>query len=530
MALLKKIEDEELDLMEAFIDPTAFCECLFDDFDNLSSLQEDEFGHIRNGQISMLSYEYLIDDKDPEKTAKENFKMLEGAGTLYNMGSRKYGKTLIGLVMDMLMSLVHLDGWETIYTSYDANHVRSVMDRLVPAVEKHPFLKLWETQVRKSPSYVLSGRNGFKIISVNQNVTSKNPGDNFFGFHVKKLFMDESSKETQQVYGKRVDSVSELGCIERLSGMTDFTKYSPAGRIFYDLEKSPWICNFPQYISPLWDEKEKEKAAQKYSGFKSIGYKVFVLGEVVESGISVFDMQRVRKNYQENKKIKGFEIDKTNFANFKEILSTIAKMKQADASFICADIGETAPTEIIILFRADDKYYYRYNITLHNLTHKEQSRLFLWLHGKLDGFIGLDCGDGTGRSIYREIEEKVNKSKLFYYDGSKKIVIGFEKNDKDEVIMSGGKPKELEEFMSEYSVKHLKDLLYEEVMVIPIDHKFDAQINSVISTQSGSRTIYDCVSPENHLFDAFKVFSLTEFDKKNKNDTSSGKQFSKVGA
>ena len=67
------------------------------------------------------------------------------------------------------------------------------------------------------------------------------------------------------------------------------------------------------------------------------------------------------------------------------------------------------------------------------------------------------------------------------------------------------------EFVSDWSVKHLKDLLYYEKMEIPMDYKFDAQINQVVAVQSGTRTIYSSLSADGHLFQAFQVFSIAHW-------------------
>jgi len=73
----------------------------------------------------------------------------------------------------------------------------------------------------------------------------KSPGDQFFQLHVAKLFGDEVSFETEEVYKKRKESGSELGVILRLCGMTNFTKHSPIGRAFYNPINKPRIINLP---------------------------------------------------------------------------------------------------------------------------------------------------------------------------------------------------------------------------------------------------------------------------------------------
>ena len=664
--MLENITIEDLEFMETLCHPDAFAETAFSDMDNMQVYDKNNFSHIRTGQLPMLSFEYLIDDEDKNLNKKENFRRLEGAGNLYNFGARRFGKSCISLIIDILEAVFHLDGWRTLYSSYDALHILQIMERVIPPLEKHPLYQLFGIKIKRSPNYVITTTTGFELQSVNMNITSKAAGSNFFGHHVKKLWIDEfcldgktkikiktpegniktetlvgfvkkdlqktctvlsynlaekkpefkkvsntfkklikkgfryklilnnskqplicsenerihtqtgykcvqditlkdkvfkvqkstltefeynlqpvdilkiekektrywtmydlevednnnffannilvhNSKCTPIVEEKLIDAVSELGCISRFCGMTDFTRHSPAGKVFERPENKKWICNFPQYISPMWDEGERIKQERRYGGEKTVSFRVFVVGEICEDGISVFDMDRVRLNYDEKKKIKNFEINKDNYKSFKHIL-IIERPGNAELCIVGADIGETAPTEIVITFKINGKHHYTYNITLYNLTDKEQYKIFKYIMIMLNPeMAGLDCGDGTGRSIYRRLEEDFTNTKLFYYDGSKKFAIGYKKDDDGRVIMVNGKPEVMEEYMSEYSVKHLKNLLYDELMLIPQDFKFDTQINSVISLQSHNRVIYECVSVMNHLFDAFKVWSLSQW-------------------
>ena len=531
MALLEKLTDEELKFCECLHNPISAGECIFSDFDNLGIMgdEEDDLAHYRNSQLAMVSFEYMI-DYDDNLSQKENFNLLQGAGDIYNIGSRKYGKTLITLIVDILLSIIHLDGWETIFTSYDAVHIRSVLERIIPITENHPFYQLYDVHVKRSPTYLLRFKNGFVIHSVNMNVLSTNPGNQFFGHHVRKLWGEECSFETAKVHEKRVDAVSELGCIERLSGMTNFTKHSPAGKIFYDLKKKPWIVNLPQYVNPLWDAKEKKDAIEKYGGESSVGYRVFVKGEVVEEGISAMDMERVRKCYKEKRTIKNFEIGKDSYPFFKNKI-IVERPKNATNVYMASDIGESAPSEIVIIFEINEKYVYAYNITLHNLTDKEQYLIMKWLGEELSAnFIGLDTTNGTGRAIFRRLGEVFPKENLVWVSFNEKLPVDFEKDDKGNVIFKGGHPVHKEEYVSEWSVKRLQHLLYNTKMEIPLDYKFDTQLNSLMCMISGTRTIYKCVAEEDHLYQAFQVLSImiwyNEFNSINPIMT---KKFSKFG-
>jgi len=73
--------------------------------------------------------------------------------------------------------------------------------------------------------------------------------------------------------------------------------------------------------------------------------------------------------------------------------------------------------------------------------------------------------------------------------------------------------------MSEWAVRRLKSLLYETRCKIPMDYQFDEQFTAVISIQTGTRTRYKSLVENNHLFDAFRVFSITQWLKKDFNQT-----------
>jgi len=337
----------------------------------------------------------------------------------------------------------------------------------------------------------------------------------FFQKHLKKIWVEECSFETEEVYKKRVDSKHEAGCVERASGMTNFTKHSPAGRVFYDILKKPWVLNVPQYINPFFDDEEKEKAIKKYGGENSIGYRIFVKGEVVEEGVSVFDMERIRPYYIEERILKKFEVPKSEFANFENILDKIERPKNADMVYLCADIGESAPTEIIMLTKVDETYNFLVQISLFGLTDKEQFRVFKFLAQHLDvNIIGIDTSDGTGRAIYRSLEEIFPKENLIWCSFAQKINVGFDKDEQGRAIFKDGKPTFVEEYVSEWSVKLLKTLLYDGKVLIPEknSHDFDIQINSIVSAQSGQRVIYSCVADEDHLYQAFQVFAIAHWN------------------
>jgi len=510
--MLTNLTEEELELIELLHYPVASIECLFSNLDNLS-LFNDNFSHVRLYQLPMLSYEYIIDYDN--LTKESQLKLREKAGTVYALAARTIGKTLMTEKLDIPISAILLDNDVEGFTSFDALHIRGVLEDVISAFENHPILQSFEIKVNRSPNYQLRTKNGWFLESVNMNVGSKSPGKAFHQKHFDKLFVEEASYETEEVYKKRAESTKEGGHqVIRATGMTNFTKQMPIGEIFYDIKNKPFIVNLPSYVSPLFTKESKQKAIKKHGGEHTASFRIFIEGEVIEQGWSVFDMQRVRENYLENKVIKHFEVEKKNFGFFKNII-VLTRPNNAEEVYVCADIGEsTSATEIIILFKTNDKYRYEYNITLYNLTDKEQEEIFDFVIQEVKAnIISLDCGEGLGRVIYRYLEEKYGKEHLVYYDGSKKIKVDFERDENNNVVFKNGEPVYKEEFMSEWSVQRLKQLLYDNRILIPQDYKFDKQFNSVICTQSGNRMIYDCIADEDHLYSAFKVFAIAQWDK-----------------
>lgn len=507
--MLEKINSEELDFCEAYYYPVAIAECLFSDLDNVTAFDEEKFGHVRLGQLALMSFEYMLDE-DPNLNEKENFKRREGAGNIWCFGGRKFGKTLFTEIVDIALTIAYNLREHIGFASLDALHIRGILEKLIQALENHPFFRLLKPHINRSPNYRIQLSNGYLLESVNMNIASKNPGAQFFQKHFHRLYIEEGSFETETVYNKRRDSISENGCVMRVSGMTNFTKYSPAGRIFYDLAKRPWVLNLPQYINPKWDSAEKEVATKEYGGENSLSYRVFVKGEVVEEGISVFDMERVRQNYTD-RPVKHLEVTKEKFL-MKENILVIEKPINASQLFICADIGETAPSEIIILSKVDKLFKYLYNITLYNLTDKEQFAIFKLLIERLSpNFIALDTTEGTGRAIFRSLEEICPKENLCWVSFNEKVPVDFERDERNNILLKDGKPTYREEYVTEWSIKRLKDLLYEGRVQLPLDYKLDIQLNSVISMQSGNRVVYQCINEEDHLFAAFRVFSICQW-------------------
>lgn len=527
--LVEKITEEEIEFMELFYNPIALAECSFSDFDNLL-LFEEQRADLRIYQFPMMSYEYMIDTDRKDLSKKENFRLKEGAGTVYAFGSRRHGKTLIVEQIDILLSFCLLEGEHVGFSSIDAIHIRGIIEKIITVLKVHKFYSLLEAQINRSPNYRISLTSGYLFESINMNIAGQTPGLGFMQKHLHRLYVEEASYETHEVLSKRIDAVSEEGCVYRFAGMTNFTRYSPAGMIFFDGSKRKQLVNLPQYINEKWDDLERQKMIKEYGGEGSIPYRVFVKGEVTDEGISVFDMDRVKKQYLYDKQVKSFEVNKDNFSYFKELI-IVERPVNANRVFVCGDIGETAPTEIVVIYEVDGKLYYTYEIVAYRLDDKQQYLLFSYLIDCLKAEVcSLDSTDGTGRSILRQLVERYNSEQVFGCSFNEKIGIDFERDSNNRIVFECGKPKLKNEYVSEWSIRMLKTLFYEGKLFVPYEGKLDTQLNSVIASNGGLRVAYSVVCEEDHLLSAFRVFGIAYFICEFKNFKPLGnKKFSKIG-
>lgn len=523
----KPLTERELAFCDSWRKPKILLEMLFHNWDNFNSFDKKRFGNLRCYQQPLVSKESLIDFERTRKrldlSEQETFDMRKRVGDIYCFGARKFGKTLVIQTLDLILQMLTRGSDKVAFASVDLIHLRQVLDPLKNCFEGHPICKLWKKRITGAPDYKFELKTDWILNSVNFNIGSKNPGQQWYGKHVFRVYIEEASLETQEVFEKRKDALSELGAVFRVSGMTNFTVHSPAGETYYNPKLKKWVVNLPQYVNPTFSEAKEKEAEEFYGGKSSIGFRIYVDGEIVEDGISVFDMERIRELcIKENKKLYTMEVDKDCFKHYKQYIVCDRPVGEGRI-FIDSDIGLNT-SEINVMWETGGTkptFTYLYNITLHSLTDDEQAQIFKYLIGQLKAnVIAIDCGDGMGRAIYNELEKTISKNNLVWYAGTEKIAVGFETDLDGKVIYKDGSPLPKYEFMSEWAVKRLKDLFYNGQMILPEDYKFISQIGQVISIVSGTRVIYKCTGAQgDHLFDSFKVFAIAEWLKSDANQT-----------
>jgi hypothetical protein len=283
--MIDKISSQELNIFETLANPISCNEVLFDNLGSLTEFTQDKCSKVRTYQYPMLSWESMFFENH-KLTDKENFKIRKGFGDCVNFGGRLTGKSLIGVITDVLISVFHATfRWGAI-SSCDAVKVRGVMETILNVFDNHPILKEWNCKHKSHPAYLATFDNKCKLESVNNDIASnkERQGKNWFQKHCDKNWEEEASFLNDSITNKRLMAQAELGMIERLTGMANFKKLSPIGRKFFDLKNENIVINLPSYVNETWDKEKDEAAEKEFGGKQSAGYKTQILGQVVDDG------------------------------------------------------------------------------------------------------------------------------------------------------------------------------------------------------------------------------------------------------
>ena len=514
--MIKKIDKDDLIFFQTISHPIALAETLFHDFDTLGQFDSEKFGKIRMYQFPMLSYDSLF-LYDKKLTSEQNDTIKNNLGENYNLGGRLTGKTIISIIVDTAISTFNQVYKWAVISSYDKLHVQEIFEKLINAFENHKVLRIFNVRPLRSPTYKMNFENGCLLESVNMNITGKNPGGQFFGKHIDRHMMEESSFITKDVSSKLLMAQSEKGCVNRFSGMTTFTKSSPMGVIFFDLQNQSKIINLPSYVNPTWNDKKEADSILEFGGRDSIGYQVQIEGKVVEGAESVFDIVRIRQTYLYDKHghgipLKAFEVNKESFHRYNEIL-VLEKPGNADFLGIYADVGEgAAPSEYIVLSRTNKIYKYIYRITTFQLSPDEEETFIRYLVELLSpNILALDHTSGVGKALYSHLAKDFGEH-LVGVDFNSNIEIDFEKDEKGDVKYDKNNvPICKQANVVDWSMQCLKDIFYQKKIQCFEDTKFDSQISNVIVKTTKQGKVMYGYKGANHLFQAFQVFSIANW-------------------
>jgi hypothetical protein len=527
----KKLTEEELEFCECLFNPKCFVESLCLKGSKVFWNETAECIKLRPYQVPFLQHDVVIEDDD-RLSEMENFRNRVNAGNLLLISSRNIGKSFISLPCNILHKLIAYTNSEATAFSYDEKHTNDIFHPVKAYFEGHPFFKMFCKRASAASEKIIELKNGNKFYGVNETVKGKSPGASFQGKHSHFVFGDEIQMETEAAKTWRIDAIDEKGAVELLSGITLISKTSPLGKQLKDKNNLNSFVRLPQYVRNTWDERTKQEKTKLYGGKNSVSFRINVDAEFVENASGAFDMERVRKNYDSKHPIKRFEITKKSFSNYQNILSGLEKHRSSERTFVFADIGDSAATEIGVIFKVNKKYQLVYNITAYRLTNKELIEILTFIFNKVEGnFIAVDA-TVLGKPVYEGLCDNLNIitednngdkkviERCLWVAFNENLVTGFEKEiDKDTgesriKIDKNGNPVEKKEPVIVFAVKRLRDLFYEELFLIPDDYEeFDNQFCSYIETLSGNKVIYDTTLGDkaDHIVAAFEVFAIMEW-------------------
>lgn len=514
--MITKIKENDLKVFQVLSHPIECAEIMFHDFDSLGTWDKNKFGKIRVYQYPMLSYDSLFLN-DPKLSKEKNWEVKNNLAESYNLGGRLTGKSIISIILDWTICTWNCAYKWGVISSYDKMHILEIFEKMINCFENHKIMRILNAHCLRSPAFKLNFENGILLESVNMNIASKNPGGQFFGKHVDRHGMEESSYLTKEVSHKMLMAQSERGCINRFSGMTTFTKTSPIGEIFFDLKNKKKIINLPSYINPTWNDKKEADAIKEFGGKDSPGYQVQIDGKVIEGAESVFDIQRIRQTYLVDKKglgipIKAFEVNKDSFFRYKEIV-IIEKPINAEFLGIYFDVGEGgAPSEYIIISQTNKIYKYIYRISTFQLSPEEEKEFVRYLINILQpNVIGLDSTSGVGKALVSDLV-KDYPDNVIPVSFNENIDIDYEKDQNNQYVKSkDGSYIFKQANVVDWSIQRLKNLFYNKKIQMMEDIKFDTQINNVIVGKTKQGKVMYGYKTANHLFQAWQVFAICDF-------------------
>lgn len=513
------ITEQEIDFFECYYSPDALIENLIPAVvDSPHSWNEDcECLTVFPYQFPFLNYSMMYAD-DFRLSDELNFQKKIGAGQGYNFSARNLGKSLIFIDCDIAFLPLYMPGSENMLASFDDKHLGSRADRVAQLFESHKFFELFhltgkKQSVNRGHKFKIQSSNGTVIKGANEQVGHPTCGNAFHGIHAKTIYYEEFSYASKKGAIKRIDSVHPFGCIERFSGIPDVKIGSPQSEILTDEKKKNWIVRLPQFVREDWSESIKQEKIKEFRGEDTNDYKLNVVGDVLEGATGKFDVARIKEHcYNKEKKIKYFEIGKSDYKNFEELLAAIERLP-CEACFVNADIGTTgSPTEITIIFGTDGKYKYVYNVTLLYLTTQEQAKIFKFLYHKLGGcMLSLDC-TADGKSICDELVILgIPEVHLVRVSFNEKMVIGFETDENGKVKREeNGKPIEKKERVIVFANQRLEHLFYNGLIEIPLDYKFLKEVSQYYEISTGS-TVRFGSSTTDHLLQSLQCFGIAQF-------------------
>lgn len=527
--LHRKLTEEEKKVVHVLFDPHKVSGVLFNnELPQIESLQywdddRDNKFKPRPYQLPFFSQEYSCLRK-PKESKKQYFNRLKTLGDRYMFSGRGIGKTMVGLVIDMLLdTMYHYRDWLSLFISSDDSKVKAVYDAYNSTMSHHPFFKMFRGSERRAELTISSGLNGtHKVVGISMALTSADSGAKIESHHANKFYMDESQKATQIIVGKLTHACASDGAIEVFAGITEFSKHHPIGKIVTDWNQRNKVVQLPQYVSEDWTEERKEASIRKHNGKEDPGYKVHVEARIIENTEGLYDIEKIRQAYEinrnKNRHIKHIEISPQNYFRLDDLI-ILDKPKNCVRTWVAEDWGEKI-AEIIILFEfekssGESVFKYVYNITLYNLSAPEEhEKVHECIIKQIQpNFIAFDASEAGGKEVVRRLQKKYNRDSIIPVQLQANVDTDPARDAEGHVIYNkDGTVKFETERAMIYSVYRIKKLFYNNKIEALYDLKLDRQFDAMRAVKTGnSMRIFSASHNDDHEHAAWQAFAIAQF-------------------
>jgi len=522
--ILEKLTEEELNFCESWFTPKCLIESSFTNWDNLAEFDENKFSDVRFYQEAMISNESIIDFDATAKyhnlNAKQKFQLRKNVSDIYNFAGRKIGKSLATQIIFLLNYFLTSSSEKIGFASVNLKTIAEILDRIKVALETHPILSWWKEKLNSSTAgYKFMLKNGIELVSINFKLGSKAEGQSdWYGKHVNMTCIEEASFEGEKVALARKDALAENGAIMRVSGMGNFTKDSPAGKMFFDPDNKKNVMHISQTVSPAWDDKEKRDRIKSYGSEDSLDYRVNVHGEVIVDAEEVIDLDKVQ--FDNKKILKIFELNKDNFHKF-DTTVIVERPSDVDEVIICADSSDIGITDVAVFFKQEEKYYYVYNIVLRSVGEDNNKEFFKWLLRELKfNYFCIDGTDASGRSVALCLTKEFGENGISVASYTSKVDVDYVRDTDGDIIydvVTNNKGEKIrqaktkQEWATIVAVRQAIKMLYNGYCVIPQEgnEKIVTQLSSLrrFITKVGGVT-YKCIHSEDHAWQSIPEYEL----------------------
>lgn len=417
MAIVERLSDDELSLVEILYNPVFFIEFI----NNVDLLESD-----RPYELTNYQKEFVLDFN----------------GYVSICTARATGKTesIANLIIWLLICKVFPNDYIVYFVPGKAQ-LDPVWTRMIRVLRSNSLLK----HFIHSNSGVNSSE--FRITLLNQAVLlcriagQSGTGINVIGLHTPFVIVDEAGYFPWNVFMEMQPILNSFTSGYRMMVVGVPTGLRENNVLYYaDQENSQYSKHWVSaYSNPRFSEKDRQFAIEQYGGEDSDDYTHYVLGKHGKPVFALFDRSLMEvQSYPVYKLfVDGLQLGDNLFELHNKI-SIFPGIEKNHDCIIGVDLGYTEPTAIVILTKNSyGQIRFHGRIQLTKVSYPVQEKLLDLLDNKFNPiYIGMDKGS-AGISVLqhmhddKEYAHKNYKKRLIPIDFSSSMVLGIDSNGEE---------------------------------------------------------------------------------------------------